>query len=158
MKNIKDKGTILIGLLEKYSKFFEVAIAFLLLAVITIKLVDVFLVLIDVDIAIMNMEFESVLTLVFNLVIGIEFTKMLIKHTPETVLDVLLFVIARQMVVHGEGNFNILLGVIAIIGIFATKKYLVDAKKYRDDELVLEEASLAPHETLEGEGGAKDGK
>ena len=136
-----DKGTTLINFLEKYSKLFEVAIAFVLLGVITIKLIDVFFVLVDVDITIMTMEFESVLTLVFNLVIGIEFTKMLIKHTPETVLDVLLFVIARQMVVMGEGNFNILLGVIAITGIFATKKYLVDAKKFRDSELVLEEAT-----------------
>ncbi|MCL2719047.1 MAG: hypothetical protein FWE14_09745 [Lachnospiraceae bacterium] len=149
MKNKKEKSAYLINFLEKYSKLFEVAIAFLLLAVITIKLIDVVFVLIDVNIAIMTMDFESILTLVFNLVIGIEFTKMLIKHTPETVLDVLLFVIARQMVVLGEGNFNILLGVVAIIGIFATKKYLVDAKKYRDAELVLEEASLVPDESLE---------
>jgi len=137
----KKESTYLINYLEKYSKFFEVSIAFLLLVVITIKLADIFFVLIDVNIVIMKMEFEAVLTLVFNLVIGIEFTKMLIKHTPETVLDVLLFVIARHMVVLGDSNYNILLGVVAISGIFATKKYLVDAKKYRDDELVLEEAS-----------------
>jgi len=149
MKNKKEKSAYLINFLEKYSKLFEVAIAFLLLAVITIKLIDVVFVLIDVNIAIMTMDFESILTLVFNLVIGIEFTKMLIKHTPETVLDVLLFVIARQMVVLGEGNFNILLGVVAIIGIFATKKYLVDAKRHRDAELVLKEASLVPDESLE---------
>ena len=147
MKKRKAQEYKLINFLEKYSKYFEVAIAFLLLAVITIKIVDVFFVLIDVNITIMNMEFESVLSLVFNLVIGIEFTKMLIKHTPETVLDVLLFVIARQMVVLSEGNFNILLGVIAITGIFATKKYLVDARKHRDEELILEEYSDNDNDT-----------
>jgi len=130
-----------INYLERYSKFFEIAIAFLLLVVISIKLIDIFFVLIGVDIVIVRMEFVAVLTLVFNLVIGIEFTKMLIKHTPETVLDVLLFVIARHMVVLSDSNYYVLLGVVAISGIFATKKYLVDAKKYRDEELVLEEVT-----------------
>ena len=137
----KKKSPQLITYLEKYSKFFEISIAFMLLVVISVKLFDIFFVLINVDIVIMTMEFEAVLSLVFNLVIGIEFTKMLIKHTPETVLDVLLFVIARHMVVSSDSNYYVLIGVIAISGIFATKKYLVDAKKYRDAELVLVEAS-----------------
>ena len=34
----------------------------------------------------------------FNLVIGIEFIRMLIKHTPGSALEVLLFAIARHMV------------------------------------------------------------
>ena len=33
------------------------------------------------------------------LAIGLEFVKMLCKHTPSTIIDVLLFAIARQMIV-----------------------------------------------------------
>ena len=35
----------------------------------------------------------------FNLIIGVEFIKMLAKHTPGSAIEVLLFAIARQMVV-----------------------------------------------------------
>ncbi len=37
----------------------------------------------------------------FNLVIGIEFIRMLIRHTPSSALDVLLFSISRHMVLDG---------------------------------------------------------
>lgn len=43
--------------------------------------------------------FNEYLAVAFNLVIGIEFIKMLCKHTPETVIEVLLFAIARQLIV-----------------------------------------------------------
>ena len=44
-----------------------------------------------------NLEaFNNYLSIAFNFVIGIEFIKMLCKHTPETVIEVLLFAIARQ--------------------------------------------------------------
>ena len=35
----------------------------------------------------------------FNLVICIEFVKMLCKHTPDTLVEVMMFAIARQMIV-----------------------------------------------------------
>ena len=38
-------------------------------------------------------SFNSYLSKAFNFVIGIEFIKMLCKHTPETVIEVLLFAI-----------------------------------------------------------------
>ena len=43
--------------------------------------------------------FNDYLSIAFNFVIGIEFIKMLCKHTPETVIEVLLFAIARQLIV-----------------------------------------------------------
>ena len=68
--------------------------------------------------------FEHFLEKSFNLVIGIEFVRMLIKHTPGAALEVLLFAIARHMVLGGGNGIENLLGVCAIAGIFAIRKYL----------------------------------
>ena len=42
----------------------------------------------------------------FNLVIGIEFIRMLIKHTPGSALEVLLFAIARHMVLSDDSALS----------------------------------------------------
>ena len=57
------------------------------------------------------------------LVMGIEFVKMLALHTADAV-DVLLFPIVRQMIVSHTDAAETLLGVAAVAGIFAVKKYL----------------------------------
>ena len=56
------------------------------------------------------------------LVMGIEFVKMLALHTADAVVDVLLFV--RQMIVNHTDAVETLLGVAAVAGIFAIKKFL----------------------------------
>ena len=58
------------------------------------------------------------------LVMGIEFVKMLALHTADAVVDVLLFTIVRQMIVSHTDAAETLLGVAAVAGIFAVKKYL----------------------------------
>lgn len=58
-----------------------------------------------------NLEaFNNYLSIAFNFVIGIEFIKMLCKHTPETVIEVLLFAIARQLIVEHMTIFQNLVG------------------------------------------------
>ena len=109
---------------EKVTKILEIAIAILLLVVVTIKIIGIISELAGFQAFVLAMEFERILSVTLNLVIGVEFTRMLIKHTPESVLDVLLFATARQMVVYHERTLDLLIGVIAIVGLFATKKYL----------------------------------
>ena len=60
----------------------------------------------------------------FLIVMGIEFVKMLALHTADAVVDVLLFTIVRQMIVSHTDAAETLLGVAAVAGIFAVKKYL----------------------------------
>lgn len=69
----------------------------------------------------------------FNLVIGIEFIRMLVRHTPGSALDVLLFAIARHMVLDGTDGLELLMGVAAIAGIFAIRKYLC-VSSFESDE------------------------
>ena len=63
---------------------------------------------------------ESAMTLA----IGIEFVKMLYTHTPETIIEILLFAISRQMIVEHLSTTETILGVGAIAGLFAVRKYL----------------------------------
>ena len=60
-----------------------------------------------------------------NIVVGLEFVKMLILHTPRAVTDVLLFAIARQLVVSHSSSIDTLLGVAAVALIFIIKKFLL---------------------------------
>ena len=53
-----------------------------------------------------------------TIVVGIEFVKMLMLHTPRAVTDVLLFAIARQLVVNHSSAVDTLLGVAALALIF----------------------------------------
>lgn len=68
--------------------------------------------------------FNNFLASAFNLVIGIEFIKMLCKHTPATVIEVLLFAIARQLIVEHTSTLENLIGIISIAALFAVRKYL----------------------------------
>ena len=87
-------------------------------------------------------NFNQYLGVAFNLVIGIEFIKMLCKHTPETVIEVLLFAIARKLIVEHTSTLENLIGILSIGVLFATRKYLfynfdeVDKTIYRGNERV----------------------
>lgn len=59
----------------------------------------------------------------FNLVICIEFVKMLCKHTPDTLVEVMMFAIARQMIVEHTSPQQNLIVVLAIAILFAIKKF-----------------------------------
>lgn len=70
-------------------------------------------------------QFTQFLGNVLTLLIGVEFVKMLAKHTAENLLEVLMFAIARQMVVEHLNMTETLIGVVAIAVIFTVRKYLL---------------------------------
>lgn len=71
-----------------------------------------------------QMEVMYYLESAMTLAIGIEFVKMLYTHTPETIIEILLFAISRQMIVEHLSTTETILGVGAIAGLFAVRKYL----------------------------------
>jgi len=107
------------------ANYFEVAFAVMILIIVIIRAVEVFALLFGYQIIILKMGFEEILSMALTLIIGVEFTKMLFSHTPESVIDVLLFAIARQAVLYHEKPTDMLLGIVAIAGLFAVKKFLV---------------------------------
>ena len=69
-------------------------------------------------------EFHEFLENTLTLVIGIEFIKMLIKHTPGSVVEVLLFAIARHAILAGGTALENLLTILSIAVIFAVRKFI----------------------------------
>ena len=59
------------------------------------------------------------------LAIGAELIKMLCKHTPETVIEVLAFALARQLIVGHAKPIENLITVLAIAVLFAVRRFLL---------------------------------
>ena len=70
-----------------------------------------------------DVEIRTFLERALDIVIGIEFIKMLAKHSPGSSLEVLLYAIARHMVVGHESALENLLSVGAIALIFIVRKF-----------------------------------
>ena len=65
--------------------------------------------------SLMNQSFQldAILEKALTLVVGVEFVKMLILHTPESVIEVLLSAVARQIIKSHESAMANLGGVLA---------------------------------------------
>ncbi|MDD7769331.1 phosphate-starvation-inducible PsiE family protein [Suipraeoptans intestinalis] len=69
-------------------------------------------------------NYDDLLETCFNLIIGVELIRMMYYHTPNTVFEVLLFAIARQIIIEHSSPWSSLIGVTAIAVLFATRKFL----------------------------------
>lgn len=65
---------------------------------------------------------------VLMLVLGLELAMMLIRHTPGSVIEVLMYVAARKMLGPQTTVAEFLAGTAAIAGLFAVRKYLFVAR------------------------------
>lgn len=70
-----------------------------------------------------DVEIRGFLERALDIVIGVEFIKMLAKHSPGSSLEVLLYAIARHMIVGHEDAVQNLVSVVAIALIFIIRKY-----------------------------------
>ena len=68
--------------------------------------------------------FQTFLGHAFNLVIGIEFVKMLAKHSPGSALEVLLYAIARSMILDHSSPLGNLISVVSIGVIFLIRRFI----------------------------------
>ncbi|MGI6501842.1 MAG: phosphate-starvation-inducible PsiE family protein [Anaerostipes sp.] len=71
----------------------------------------------------------------FNLVICVEFIKMLCKHTPDTLVEVLMFAIARQMIAQHSSPLENLLCIVSIAVLFGIRRYLM--REYDEVERMI---------------------
>ncbi|MCD7844758.1 MAG: transporter [Oscillospiraceae bacterium] len=69
-------------------------------------------------------NYDDLLETCFNLIIGVELIRMMYYHTSNTVFEVLLFAIARQIIVDHSSIWTSLVGVCTIAVLFATRKFL----------------------------------
>lgn len=105
--------------------FLELIISVLLSVVIIAMTIHLFLQVVPNYIDGTSLNLEGFLGKVMTIAIGVELIKMLCKHTPSTVIEVLVFAISRQMVVGHPASFETLMGVASLAVLFATRKFLL---------------------------------
>ena len=88
--------------LHKLTVLLEFIISFVLAAGIIILLVQLILSMPNVPDLNIYPNYEDLVETCFNLIIGVELIRMLYQHKPSTVFEVLLFAIARQVIMAHE--------------------------------------------------------
>ena len=102
------------------SRYAEIALSIVILLVIALAGFRLIMEVADTSVMSMDTEFFSTfLSQALSLVVGVEFVKMLCQHSAQTVVEVLMFATARQMVVEHLGPAETLLGVLSIAVLFA---------------------------------------
>ena len=79
--------------------------------------------------------FQSYLGAVFNVVIGIEFMKMLCKPNSANIIEVLIFLIARHMIVHSTTPLDDLTSVVSISILFLFRRFMLLTKPGKDHHI-----------------------
>ena len=113
--------------LTKYISYLELLLAIVIILAIIVSMLDLakYLSLIFTTNAIETYDiFQKFLGHVLLLVVGVELVIMLLSHTTSSVLEVILYAIARKMLIHSDKMLDYLLGIIAIGVVFAIRKYL----------------------------------
>ena len=111
-------------LMQQAASYVEIVLSAFLLIVIMF-LAGEFIVESVMGIGYDNATLEYFLEKVMTFAIGVEFVKMLCRHSAQTVVEVLMFATARQMVVEHMKPSQTLIGVIAIAILFAIRKFLM---------------------------------
>ena len=119
-------------LLLKVSKAFETALSIVLIIIIFLGMIDLVIsvytaYIVDFANPVEYSQLNAFLAEALLLVIGVELVVMLSLHIPGALLEVLLYAIARKLILlpKTSGMGDLLLGIIAIGCIFAIKKYLM---------------------------------
>ena len=117
--------SILTNLIMKTSTVFEWVISVTILLAVGVSLIDI-LTRFDVfSLDFSTVKLDEMLPLFLNLVVGLEFIKMIMIHSHGAILEVLMFATARQLILDHSIQGH-LLGVVAIAGLFAIWRFLYD--------------------------------
>lgn len=74
-------------------------------------------------------SFRSYLDQIFVIVIGIEFLQMLCRPNSDNIMEVLIFLVARHMIVTETTPFEDFISVISIILLCVLRRYLHDSRE-----------------------------
>ena len=77
---------------------------------------------------------EILLTTAFNIVIAIEFIRMLVKHSMNTIIEVLIFAIARGLVVGHMETITVLISIVAISLLLVCRKFLFHSFDFEEEK------------------------
>ena len=75
---------------------------------------------------------------ILTIVVGLEFVRMLIDMTPGNTLEVLIMATARHIIMNHDDKWTLLIGIICIAGLFATRHYLIPREEMTEDLVELD--------------------
>ena len=114
--------------LSIFLHWLEIVIAILVIAFVIIGAISIVMSAKDMNVLSSGARFyegfEDLLSDILLIVIGIELAILLIRRSPESLVEVMFFVVARKMLIKTHTMFELLIGVAAIGGLFAIRKYL----------------------------------
>lgn len=93
-------------------------------------------------------HFMTYLGDIFNIVVGLEFMKMLCKPSSDNVIEVLVFLVSRHMIIEAHTAPDIFLSVVSVTILFLLRRAL-HIIKYRDIKLDLTKKNNEPTDRLE---------
>ena len=122
--------------LLKLSKVFELVLSIIILIIVFLRMMDLSRsvyqsYIVDFATPVEYSELNSFLAEGLLLVIGVELVVMLCLHVPGTLIEVLLFAIARKLILlpKTSGMIDLFLGILAIGIIFGIRKYLLNQEE-----------------------------
>ena len=83
---------------------------------------------------------------IFMIVIGIEFLVMLCRPNSENVIDVLIFLVARHMIVGDTTPYQDFVSVISVALLCIVRRYLRNNKENREEKKHIESGSDSAEE------------
>lgn len=110
--------------LAELAGLLEVGISLLVVVALMLAVVPLIKMLPGLLVDTNEVEISLFLQRALDIVIGIEFIKMLAKHSPGSALEVLLYAIARHMIVGHESAVENFISVASIALIFFVRKFL----------------------------------
>ena len=75
---------------------------------------------------------------ILTIVVGLEFVRMLIDMTPGNTLEVLIMATARHIIMNHNNPVTLLIGILCIAGLFATRRFLIRRSEMTEDLVELE--------------------
>lgn len=115
------------GIVERIIMWLEILLAIFIIAIVVLSFKDLASLAYNIfrTEALSSYELlQGFLAYVLLLVVGLELALMLIKHSPGSVLEVMLYAVARKMLISSSTTSEVLIGVIALAIIFFIDKYL----------------------------------
>ena len=130
------------------SVFIQYLISFLIIIAIIITLWSVpvqFMTLTDVD----SDSLIEFLKYTINIIIAVELIRVLCHQTLDTIVEILLIAITRELIIEHMSPGEMLLGVIAVGVLFVIRKYLFVSQLDKDSRFELHPKKKAPAPTEE---------
>lgn len=85
-----------------------------------------------------NLDLNTYLQNILNIVVGLEFVRMLVDTTPASILEVLTVAITRHVILSHGNAISILICVICIAGLFAIRRFLVRRNELKEEMVEMD--------------------